>query len=321
MKLTWPLLWIFLLWVLIVSAVIWGGTWFILGLIFTVVFLFFSVRILTPNTIATVEFLWGYNRIIRQWFHLIVPFLEWTRTQQLFRKNFSVEVEWVTHDTVTAYIWLNVIYYVHDDGNDSVEWNVYKSIYSIDDPRTMIKSAIDEQLRWMMIEFTHKSIFEKREEIGNAIEERLREKLNQFGYKLDSIQVRDVKLATSVMEAMNRVVETQKLKEAAFNEAEAKKIMQVKNAEAEKESKVLLWQGMAWQRMEIAKWFKESIDEIKKVDETLTWDVILKFLLDSARIETLWNIWSRDGTKLIYLNESLEGNTEKLVAWSDIMRS
>jgi hypothetical protein len=40
-----------------------------------------------------------------------------------------------------------------------------------------------------------------------------------------------------------------------MNEAEAKKIMKVKEAEAEKESKVLLWEWMAGQRMKIAEWF------------------------------------------------------------------
>jgi len=103
-----------------------------------------------------------------------------------------------------------------------------------------MRSTIDEQLRAMMVTFTHKNIFEKREEIGEAIEERLRVKLASFGYRLDSIQVRDVKLESSVMAAMNKVIETQQLREAALNEAEAKKIMQVKEAEAEKESKILL---------------------------------------------------------------------------------
>jgi len=42
------------------------------------------------------------------------------------------------------------------------------------------------------------------------------------------------------MSAMNKIVETEKFKEAALNEAGAKKIMQVKEAEAEKESKILL---------------------------------------------------------------------------------
>jgi hypothetical protein len=42
------------------------------------------------------------------------------------------------------------------------------------------------------------------------------------------------------MSAMNKVVETEKFKEAAYNEAEAKKIMQIKEAEADRESKILL---------------------------------------------------------------------------------
>jgi regulator of protease activity HflC (stomatin/prohibitin superfamily) len=81
-----------------------------------------------------------------------------------------------------------------------------------------MKSTIDEQLRAMIVSFDHKEIFGKREEIGETIEERLRQRLDGFGYKLDSIQVRDVKLENSVMMAMNKVVETQKLKEAAMNE-------------------------------------------------------------------------------------------------------
>lgn len=130
-------------------------------------------------------------------------------------------------------------------------------------------------------------------------------------------------LDQKVMTSMNKVVETQKLKEAAYNEAEAEKIMQVKQAEAEKESKVLLGQWMAGQRMEIAKWFKESVDMIKQTDESLDWNKVLQFLLDSSRIETLGNIWVKENSKIIYLNEDLEwrkSREEKLIAWSDIIK-
>ena len=278
-----------------------------------------SVRIVQPNTVRTVEFLGKYNRVLRQGFHLIVPVLEQTKLQTLFRRNFPVEVQGVTSDNVTAYIGLNVIYYVEDDRNDSMQWAIYRSIYSIDDHRTMIKSTIDEQLRAMIVSFTHKEIFNKREEIWEEIEERLREKLSTFGFRLDSIQVRDVELDKKVMEAMNKVVETEKLKEAAMNEAEAKKILQVKEAEAEKESKILLWEGMAGQRMKIAEWFKESVDLIKQTDDSLNAEKVLQFLLDSSRIETLWNIWTRDNSKLIYLNEDLEWRASKLMSGSEIM--
>ena len=211
-----------------------------MAVVIDVILIALSIRIVGPNTVRTVEFLGKFNRVLSPGFHFIIPSLEWTKSQVLYRRNFPVEVEGVTKDNVTAYIGLNVIYYVDDDGKSNTEGNVFKSVYSIDDARTMMRSTIDEQLRAMIVTFTHKEIFSKREELGNTIEERLRKKLISFGYTLDSIQVRDVKLEASVMTAMNKVIETEKFKEAAFNEAEAKKIMQIKEAEAEKEAKILL---------------------------------------------------------------------------------
>ena len=303
--------------------------WFIFdvllpSIIISVIIITFSVRIVTPNTVKVVETLWSFNRILRPWLNFIIPFIEWTKNQDLFRKNLTVEVDWITEDNVTVFIWLNVIYFVEDDKQDNTNWAIYKSIYSINDPRTMMSSTIDEQLRAMVSTFNHREIFGKREEIWESIDERLRVKLSEFGYRLDSIQVRTIQLEKSVMAAMNKIVETQKLKEAATNEWEADKILQIKKAEADKESKILLWQGMAGQRMEIAKWFKESVDMIISSDPSLSWESILKFLLDSSRIETLWNIWTSDKTKLVYLNEDLEwremkSKTDKLIAWSDIM--
>ena len=317
--------------ILIIEVLIWIGiffipsVWIFAWVIYFFFLFFFSIVIVKPNTVRSKEVFGKFTWILRQWFNLVVPFITTTIRQDLYRKNFSVEVEWVTHDNVTAYVWLNVIYFVKDDWDTSREWNIYKSIYSIDDPRTMMRAAIDEQLRAMMVSFTHKNIFAKREEIGISIEERLRSKLKEFWYIVDSIQVRDVKLDPTVMHAMNKVVETEKLKEAAMNEAEAKKIMQVKEAEAEMESKILLWQGMAGQRLKIAEWFKESIDMIKWADKSLNAKSILDFLLDSSRIETLWNIGKDWNSKLIYLNEDLEwktskARTDKLISWSDIMK-
>ncbi len=316
--------------ILTIEVIIWIALSFIPGIWVFIwpiyfFFLFFSwIVIVKPNTVRSKEVFGKYSWVLRQWFNLVVPFITRTIKQDLYRKNFPVEVEWVTQDNVTAYIGLNVIYYVSDDKNSSREGNIYKSIYNIDDPKTMMRSTIDEQLRAMMVTFTHKNIFAKREEIWEVIEQRLREKLSTFWFTLDSIQVRDVKLESTVMSAMNKIIETEKFKEAAMNEAEAKKIMQVKEAEAEMESKILLGQGMAGQRLKIAEWFKESIDMIKWADKSLNAKLILDFLLDSSRIETLGNIGKDWNSKLIYLNEDLEwkvskARNSKLISWSDIM--
>ncbi len=295
-------------------------------IVLSIFMLIWSIRIVTPNTVKTVETLWKFNRILRPWLNFIMPFVEWTRNQDLLRKNFIANVESISSDNVSVAVRLNVIYYVLDDRDDSVNWNIYKSIYSIQNFVQILESTIDEQLRALISTFDHKEIFWKRQEIWDIIEYNLRQKLSEFGYTLDSIQVRDIVLDSNVMVAMNKVIETEKLRQRAINEWEALKIKAIKAAEADKETKILIWQWMAGQRMEIAKWFKESVDMIRSSDENLSWDKILKFLLDSSRIETLNNIWNSDKTKLIYLNEDLEwrwmtmNKETKLIAWSELMK-
>lgn len=321
------MIWFVILWV---EIVIWmilftiPNVWYIIWITYFLFLVSSGIQTVKPNTVKVKEVFGKYTGTLRQWLNFVIPFITRVIHQDLFRKNLAVEVDGITSDNVTVFVWLNVIYYVQDDRNDSENGTVYKSVYSINDPRTMMSSTIDEQLRAMVSTFDHKEIFSKREEIGQAIEENLREKLSQFGYTLDSIQVRSIKLEASVMNAMNKVVESLKLKEAAINEWEAEKIKQIKAAEADKESKILIGQWMAGQRMEIAKWFRESVEMIASADKSLDWDKILKFLLDSSRIETLNNIWNSDKTKLVYLNEDLEGKTmnkeAKLIAGSELMR-
>jgi regulator of protease activity HflC (stomatin/prohibitin superfamily) len=86
----------------------------------------------------------------------------------------------------------------------------------------------------------------------------------------------------------------------------------VKEAEANKEAKLLIWEGMAAQRAAIAEWFKESIAKIKSADNELTGKQVLDFLLDSARIETLEKIWNSNA-KVIYVNENLEAKNAALI--------
>jgi regulator of protease activity HflC (stomatin/prohibitin superfamily) len=85
------------------------------------------------------------------------------------------------------------------------------------------------------------------------------------------------------------------------------------NAEADKQVKKLIWEGMALQREAIANWFKNSIEEIKSSDSELKGGEILEFLLASSRIETLEKI-GKDNSKVIYINENLEGRMASMIS-------
>jgi regulator of protease activity HflC (stomatin/prohibitin superfamily) len=125
--------------------------------------------------------------------------------------------------------------------------------------------------------------------------------------ELDSVQVTDIALEAGVMESMNQIITQEKRKQALVREAEGRKAAQILNAEADKEVKKLIGEGMALQRQALAKGFKESVMEMKEIDATLNAKAILDFLITSSRLETLEKVGHDGNVKVIYLNENLEG--------------
>ncbi len=271
------------------------------------ILVFMGIKILPPRKASVVLRLGKTNRIIREGLNFTIPFIEWTRSQSLALMNLDVAVDGITEDNVKTTVWLNVIFRVKDDDQSIID-----SIFKINDPIKTIRAMVEEQLRAKIFTFRHDDIFGKRNEIGDEVKETLAGKLHEFGMELDSVQVKDIQLDASVMEAMNNVVSAQKNKQAAITEAEGRKQGDILNAEADKEVKKLLGEGMALQREAIAKWFSQSIGEIKAQDKNLQWAQVLEFLLASSRIETLEKI-GHNNAKVIYLNENLEGKMASMI--------
>lgn len=296
----------------VVTTTSFPGLWVILTLfvlVLLVLLVSFSLTIIRPNRVGVVERMGKFSKVLKSGFHFIIPFVDRVIPVSLARNNMKVEVNGVTHDNVSAFVGLNVITFIEDNGDHTENGPIFKSIYSINNPQVMIASIVDEQVRGMIVDFSHKDIFSKREEIGEEVEANLREKLSTFGIKIDSIQIKDISLDNRVMTAMNQVVESKKLLESATNDAEADKITKIKEAEAEKAAKILLGEGMAGQRMAIAEGFKDSIAMIRAADQSISGNDILEFLLNSSRIETLENIGNSKNTKLVYLNDNLEAQS------------
>lgn len=269
--------------------------------------LIFGFRIVPPNEANIVVRLGKPVRIRKQWRHLIIPILEKTIRQRLYDRNLSVSVDALTRDNVKTTVGINVVFRVKDD-NESI----LASKFGIDDPVRIVQATVEEQLRAKIFGFEHEDIFAKRWEIGEDLRDSLKEKLSQYGMELDSVQVTDIVLEAGVMAAMNQIVTEEKKKMALVKEAEWKKAAQILNAEADKEVKKLIWEGMALQRQEISKWFKESVLEMKSIDDTLKAKDILDFLITSSRLETLEKV-GKDNSKVIYVNENMEGKMASMI--------
>lgn len=279
--------------------------WYIIWAI--IVLLIRGIKIVWPRTAKAILTLGKPTGVIRSGINWVWPIIQTTRTQTLAMTNMDVSVDSITKDNVKTRIDINVIFRVKD--NDTA---IIDSLFIISSPLKAIQAMVEEQLRAKIYEFGHDEIFGKRNEIGDEVKHVLSAKLEEFGMELDSVQVKDIQLDSRVLDAMNSVVASAKNKLAIINEAEWRKQADILSAEADKEVKKLLGEGMALQREAIANWFKNSIEEIKSSDGNLRGQEILEFLLASSRIETLEKI-GKDNAKVVYVNENLEGKMANLI--------
>ena len=117
----------------------------------------------------------------------------------------------------------------------------------------------------------------------------------------------DVNPADNVKAAMNEIQTQQRLQVAAAAKGEANKILVVKNAEAEAESKHLQGEGIAKQRLAIVAGLRDSIaDFTDKIGGVSAQDA-LNLVLLTQYFDTMKDIGVSAGSKVILLPHSPGG--------------
>ena len=110
--------------------------------------------------------------------------------------------------------------------------------------------------------------------------------------------------------AINRINAAKRDREAAHEDGEAKKIMIIKQAEAEAESKRLSGEGIAQQRLEIVRGFKESVEDFKKSLDSVTHEEIMQFVLMTQYFDTIKDIGANSKNSSILMPHSPGGMRE-----------
>jgi regulator of protease activity HflC (stomatin/prohibitin superfamily) len=274
---------------------------FILG-----IFLIFSmIKIVPQNTVAIVEFLGKYNRTLTAGLNFVLPILERVAVNiNLAVRNFPFEFDAVSNDKVQIRLKANLIYAI----------NVHKVTsywYELTDPKQTIASFVENYVRSFVASQTHEELLEKREEIATYLTTHLSEKFMLWGIEMRGFQVTDIVFPMQITDAMSKVVASKRLKEAAQNEAEAQKIRVVKDAEAEKESRILLGEGVAGERQAIIDGLKRSIDDMKGIDGLNTHEV-MNLIVMSQYFDTVKAIGMSENSKVMFMDPAPEGANNML---------
>ncbi len=230
--------------VLIVLAVI--ALFLVLSGLFTV----------EQQTRAVVERFGRFLRVAHPGLNLKIPIVDRVAGRITHRvREIEVTVESKTRDDVFVDLLIAVQFFVRE-----TDEAVKAAQYRLTDPERQLSSYVFDTVRALVPEMPVDSVFSEKEKIAHAVKERLSDTMEQFGYTILQTLVNDIQPAPKVKEAMNEVNASARLKEAAKNEAEAKKIHVIAEAEAEARAKELQGVGISRQRLAIAKGLKESVE-------------------------------------------------------------
>lgn len=222
------------------------------------VLLFQTFFIVEQQTTAVVERFGQFVRIAKPGLNLKIPLIERVSGRLSMRvRQLDVPVETKTEDNVFVKVAVSVQFFVLED-------KIFEAYYKLDNPEQQITSFVFDVVRARVPKMKLDDVFEKKDEIADAVKSELTDIMNQFGYGILKALVTDIDPDMKVKAAMNEINEAQRLRVAANERGEAEKILKVKQAEAEAKSNALQGEGIANQRRAIIDGLKESIDDFQK---------------------------------------------------------
>jgi regulator of protease activity HflC (stomatin/prohibitin superfamily) len=181
---------------------------------------------------------------------------------------------------------------------------VYDAYYKLSDPVAQIKSYVEQVILGHVPGMTLDEVFASQSSIAAAVKQELDADMATFGYEIVNVLVTDIVPDAKVKSAMNDINAAQREQVAANARGEAEKILVVKKAEAESESKALQGQGIANQRKAIIEGLQVSIEQFQKVVDGASSRDVMQLVMVTQYFDTLKSIGESDKTNTLFLAHS-----------------
>ena len=194
-----------------------------------------------------------------------------------------------------------------------------KAFFSLDEPELQIKSYIENVVRAQVPTLKLDELFESQDEISLKVNDTLHEKMFEHGYTIVNTLVTEIHPSTEVEQSMNKINATARLKEAAKNEADANYIMEVRQAEADKDRKRLQGEGISQQRLAIIGGYEEGLSILRK-KSNLSAEDILNFVTKIQELDTMESLGKSPNCKVLFFPKTSEDITESMTKANEVSK-
>jgi regulator of protease activity HflC (stomatin/prohibitin superfamily) len=277
--------------------------WAVIG-VFVLIILTATFFTVEQQSRAIIERFGRYVRTAKPGLNVKIPLIDSVAQRVSLRvQQLPVEVETKTLDNVFVKLFVAVQYRV-------VEGNEADSYYKLQNHVDQIRSYVLDVVRAKVPKMNLDEVFEKKDDVGTSVKTELDASMKIYGFEIPNALVTDVNPADNVKAAMNEIQTQQRLQVAAAAKGEANKILVVKNAEADAESKRLQGEGIAKQRRAIVDGLRESIAAFTDQIGGVSAAEVLKLVLMTQYFDTMKEIGISSGSKVILVPHTPAGMSD-----------
>ena len=247
-----------------------------LGVIALLVLMTVSGSFFTVQTAhaGVIQRLGKFARVAAPGLNFKLPYIESLVARiSLQVQQLDVKVETKTKDNVFVQIPIAVQYRVDPE-------RIYDAFYKLSDPIKQIESFVYNVILGHVPKMTLDETFDQQAQIAIDVKNNLDQSMREFGYSIVKSLITDIVPDPKVKAAMNDINAAAREREATVSRAETEKLLLVKKAEAEAESKRLQGEGIANQRKAIVAGLRESVEKFSaSVEGTSAKDAVALVLM------------------------------------------
>jgi regulator of protease activity HflC (stomatin/prohibitin superfamily) len=178
---------------------------------------------------------------------------------------------------------------------------IFDAFYKLSSPQKQIESFVFNSILGHVPKLTLDETFDQQSGISVAVKAELDAIMTGYGFNISTALVTDIIPDSKVKDAMNDINAAQRAQVAAQARGEADKILKVKQAEAEAESKALQGKGIAAERQAIIEGLRASIENFRESVPGATPEDVMALVLLTQYFDTLKDIGTRAGNNTIFL--------------------
>src|SRR5574344_200951 len=272
-------------------------------MVFLIIFLaiiliiaFSSIKIVKQSEVYIIERLGKFHKVADAGLTIIIPFFDHVRSVvSLKQQTMDIPPQGViTKDNVTITIDTVVFYKVTDPT---------KAVYEIQSLKKVIEYLAITTIREIVGKMDLDSTFSSRDLINEELRTILDEATDQWGCKIDRVEIKDITPPPDIRDAMEKQMNAERNKRALILQAEGERQSAITLAEGKKEAAIL--EAEADKESQIRRAAGEA-DAIKKVAEARADEIHMVYdaMMKAKPNDTLVQLKSLEALKEIANGEA-----------------